>query len=287
MSDLVEAYLEHLEDIRRSPETVRQREAMLYRLDADLPHGIEEASTAELQRWLGRRQLSPWTAWTYYHGIIDAYHWWSTDGPDPFDWDPSADLIRPPHPDTLPDPVTDDELAEALAHSDDWWQLVILLAALGAMRCAEICQLDRDDCTEDTIRIRRGKGGRARVVDTHPDLWQRLAPLPPGPVIRGRRTGRELDSKYLTNQARIHFDRLDMPYVHLHRFRHWAGTTAQRLTGNIRVTQEVLGHRSIQSTQGYTLVAGAERRSAVHGLRIPGRDAPAGTRRVPALASSA
>jgi site-specific recombinase XerC len=48
----------------------------------------------------------------------------------------------------------------------------------------------------------------------------------------------------------------------MHRFRHWLGVTVQERYGNVRVTQEVLGHESLSSTQIYTRATHKQQREA-------------------------
>jgi len=83
------------------------------------------------------------------------------------------------------------------------------------------------------------------------------------------RLGRPVTGKWITQNARHHFDGLGMPGVRMHRLRHRFGTLIQSSIGDLRVTQECLRHRSVTSTQGYTLVTGRQRTAAVASLPVP------------------
>jgi site-specific recombinase XerD len=56
--------------------------------------------------------------------------------------------------------------------------------------------------------------------------------------------------------------RLRMPGVSMHRLRHWLGVNVQRRYKNTRVTQAVLGQRSLSSVQIYTDATDEEQRAA-------------------------
>jgi site-specific recombinase XerD len=53
-----------------------------------------------------------------------------------------------------------------------------------------------------------------------------------------------------------------MPGVALHRQRHWLGVTTQARYRDLRVTQAMLGHLSLQSTQIYTDATAEQQRAA-------------------------
>lgn len=260
MSELIIAYLQHLQAGGRAEDTIKLRAGVLARLAEELPYGLDRASTEELAAFLA--PFRGWTNYTYYQVIRDYYRW-AAGGDDPWlDWDPSAGLIKPRSPRCLPDPVTDEELGLALSRSNEWWTTVILLAAKAGLRAREITALRHEDVTESTIYIRQAKGGDPQTVPTDAELWQRLRGNRGHVVVSG--WGRPL--RMISNRARVHFDRIGLPEVHLHRFRDWYGTALLNRGANLRTVQECLRHQSVQSTQGYTLVTGQQRRAAVDSL---------------------
>lgn len=262
----IDAYKRHLLAAGRSKSTVRGRGSVLLRADAALPRGLLRATTSELETWLAEPGWIGWTLWTY-HMHLRGFYAWACGGRAPMlDWNPMTEVSRPAVPRCVPDPVTGDQLAIALRRSTGLWRLAITLAAYAGLRVDEMARLERRDITQDTVRVRIGKGGQAGVVPTHQAVWALVRGLPAGRLLI-RRSGRPVpDGNWLSRYARAHFDQLGMPDVHLHRFRHWFGTTIQRSQGNLRVTQEALRHASATSTVGYTLVTDEQRRQAVTAL---------------------
>lgn len=265
MTDLVAAHLDHLRAAGYSQRTIKARADVLRRLHEALDLGLAFASTAEIEAWLGTDDWSRWTRHTYSGHIRGFYAW--ADGRY-LDGDPTADMPVPPGSRCIPRPVTDDELRQALG-SPYPWSMVVRLAAYAGLRVSEIARADREDATEQTLYVPTGKGGEPGTVPMHPYLWQAVAHLPPGPLVRHSRGGR-VGGHWISTEARRHFLRIGLPGVHVHRFRHWYGTNVQARVGDLRVTQECLRHRNVSSTQAYTLVTGAQRSAAVVSLPVPG-----------------
>lgn len=266
MSYLIDEYLEHLRSIGRAERTISRRGGVLRRLHADLPLGIAWAETRQLEHWLAELVRAGRTAWTlraYSEDMHQFYAW--ADG-RVLDGDPAAALKVPRAPRLLPDPVTDDELRLALERSGGWWPVVILFATLAGLRASEVAGLHRRHVLRDRILIDRAKGGDPETVPTHEQLWDLAQGLPDGPLVRDRR-GRQVRPGSMSSRAREHFDRIGLPAVHLHRFRHRFATDLLGQGVDMRIVQELMRHQSIQSTQGYTLVFDAQRAAAV--TRLP------------------
>ncbi|HET6215358.1 MAG TPA: tyrosine-type recombinase/integrase [Micromonosporaceae bacterium] len=262
MKTYLDAHLTHLRAAGRSARTIHDRAGVLRRADTQLPHGLFRAAAAELEAWLATPSWSRWTLCTYQMHLRGFYHW-LTSGHDPMaDYNPMTEIERPRTPACIPDPVTDEELARALARSDPIWRLVITLTAYAGLRASEAGRLRREEVTAESLIVRGGKGGLDAVLPTHPAIWVIVKDLPPGPLFAPAFGAR------LSSRARAHFDQLGMPEVHLHRFRHWYGTTVQRAQGDLRVTQELMRHASPATTAGYAKVTDEQRRQAVTALPI-------------------
>lgn len=263
VDELLAAHLCYLRSANAAPrsqvdrvKTVRQ---CLRQLDAD-PLTV---TTEQLTEWLANGDWAKWTRHTYRNHVRGFFNWLHEFG-HRID-DPAARLPPARAGQGVPKPVTDNELDDALARSTGMWRTVILLVAYAGLRASEAAALCREDVTESLITVRSGKGDKSAQLPTAPEIWAHVRDLPPGPVVRTV-TGQPISGRRLSTRARGYFDGLGMPRVHLHRFRHWFGTTVQRNQGDIRVTQELMRHSSVASTQIYTLVATAAKVAAIAGL---------------------
>lgn len=260
--ELIEAFLEHLRRAGRTTATIRARREVLYRINRELPYGIGRASHAELAAWLYRDKWSANTKATYF-AALRTFYLWASDPRDPWiDGDPTMDLEPCPRVRGVARPVTDQQLRRILAEAAEPFRTWALIAAYQGLRCVEISRLDRQHVNEQQLFVVKGKGGRPRVHDTHPDVWQVIKALPPGPVARDE-VGQRATPFFVSIHAAKHFRyQLGMPGVALHRLRHWLGTTVQREYRDMRVTQAVLGHASLSSTEIYTMATDEQQRAA-------------------------
>lgn len=253
--DLIGDYLAYLRSESCSDRTIDERRRVLTVMHRDLPFGLYEACTDELKAWLWRDGISMSTRETYYGAFNSFYAWAVAQGI--LDFDPASLIKRPKPPQRLPSPVTDEQLAEALSRSGEPVLTWTKLAAYAGLRCLDIEHLHRERVTERAITVIESKGGKARIVPTHPVVWEAIRDLPPGPVT-------SLDARQISMRAWVYFHRtLGMRGVRMHRFRHWFGTMIQRQYKDILVTQQLLGHASPSTTAGYVLVAAEQTRAAV------------------------
>jgi integrase/recombinase XerD len=268
MTDLI-AY--HVTRCRRSntfsPITIRDREELLHRVDVDLPLGITEATTEDLQEWLARPGWSAQTRATYFTHMIGFYR----DVADQLGWDPSAGLIRPKVPRGLPKPATEDEVRQSLADLPAPWDLYVMLAAAAGLRSSEVAGLDRRNVTEALVTVHQGKGGKSRTVETHPDLWRRIRLAPPGPIAR-LGSGRVMTGDQMSARVRYQLDRIGLAHLTMHRFRHRFATMLLRpraLGGagaDLLTVSELMGHANPNTTKIYALITSEQRRLAVNAL---------------------
>ncbi len=264
---LIDRYAEQLRAAGSSDNTIGSRTRVLRRIDRDLPRGLNEANRDELTAILAACRTA-WTRCTYYSHLRGYYR--AMVESDRLTFDPSAAIPRPREGDRLPNPVSDEELAAALDRSPEHpWRVVVLVAAYQGLRCAELAELDRADVTEIRVHVRRGKGGRGRYVPTHPAVWEYVRRLPPGPVVV-RDVAEPVTAAWLTGAQGRHWRRIGLPGVHLHRFRHWFGSTLAEQDVGLEVIADLMGHTSIATTQGYVRVASARRVAAIRRLPVVG-----------------
>lgn len=260
MSDLIGAHVAHLRAAATPATTVRGREELLRRVDRDLPFGIDSATVEELADWLASHGSAPAAKYNYYHHIR-SYFRWVCDPTNPrLDWDPSASLTRPKVPTGVPKPVTNDELQQALGRAEQPWYRLILLAAYEGLRCCELATVRREDITAEDITV-KGKGGKSRRIPTMPHVWAELRDLPRGRLV-------ERDSYWVSWASRQHLERIGLPGVTMHRFRHWYATMQLRGGTDLITLAKLLGHANIATTAVYCQISDEQRRTAMSTLPV-------------------
>lgn len=268
--EIIDAYIEHLRRSGCTHATLEGRYEILHRLNRELPYGIGQTNTEELSRWLYRDEWSTNTKATYWRAI-HGFYGFAAGVEDPWiDKDPTRGMPVVQTVRGVPRPVTDEQLRRILTEAAEPVRTWALLAAYQGLRCIEIVRLDREHITEEHLFVVRGKGDKPRVHDTDPAVWAAMKGLPRGPVAVAEDGGR-LTPFEVSLRAAHHFRRqMQMPGVSLHRLRHWLGVTVQKNYRDIRVTQAVLGHTSLSSTQVYTMADDAQQRAARATLPRPG-----------------
>lgn len=264
MTDLIERHCAHLRQRGLSPNTINARRDLLRRVDLGTPMGLEQATVEELSDWLARDGWSRKTRATYFEHVKAFFDWACDDNNPHLDWNPATSLARPTVPAGVPKPVTDDELAEALRTGGDW-TVAVLLAAYAGLRCCELATVTRRDVNVHTVTV-VGKGGKTRVIPTAEPVWDAVAGMS-GRLVPG--TAREI-----TGRTQRHFDRVGLPDVTMHRFRHWFATTMLANGVDLLTVSKLLGHSSTVVTAVYCQITDGQRRSAVATLPVLVAPAP-------------
>ena len=266
--DLIDLHLDHLAAGGVPGSTIESRRGLLSRLNRDLPYGIAFAATEHIEAWLAHhaKQGRAQNTLALYGYHVRAFYLWACDA-GYLDGNPVALIRWAKSRRGLPNPVTEAELAMVLDVPEPL-RTAVILAAFEGLRRAEIAAARREDITEEITTVPKGKGGLPGAVPTHPYVWEHIRDLPRGLLVTNRH-GRPISPMALGQRARHTFNRLGLYDVRLHRLRHRYGTLIQELYGDLRVTQECMRHRSVLSTQGYTMVTGQRRAAAVASLPVP------------------
>ncbi len=188
--------------------------------------------------------------------------------------DPTAGMSLPKYKQRLPEPLTSVDMEKLLAMpTGDKFHLVRTRAALQmlyttGMRVSEMAnlKLDQLNMEEGWVRV-HGKGGRERVLPLGPRAQEALTKYLssrqkhfPGEreILFLSYRGRPISRTDFWCQLRELARRAGLKDgVHPHKIRHSAATRLLEGGASLRVVQEILGHRSVTSTQRYTHVSAA------------------------------
>ncbi len=185
-------------------------------------------------------------------------------------------MLTPRLPHRVPRPLAETDARDLIlaARSDagqPWLGLrdtALLLLLYGAgLRIGEALTLDRRAIGLDPRALRslrvRGKGNKERVVPVLPIVAEALAaylatcpapPLPDEPLFKGAR-GARLQQGVVQRQVRELRVTLGLPETATpHALRHSFATHLLGEGADLRAIQELLGHASLSTTQGYTEV---------------------------------
>jgi site-specific recombinase XerD len=160
--------------------------------------------------------------------------------------------------------------------------LIVLLWRSG-LRISEALSLEERDLDPETgsITVRRGKGGRRRIVGMDPWGWAQLTrwnelreTLPPGPyfcIINGPTCGRPLSASLVRQQLRDLQRRVGVRRrIAPHQLRHCHAVELVREGVPVHILQRQLGHANLAVTTVYlSSVAPEEVLAVAHQRRQP------------------
>lgn len=269
----VRDYLEHLTHERRmSPLTVKAYGETLFSLRdflraEELPTDLERVSDLHVRAFSARRgmELSVRTLARRVSALRSFFRWACSKGW--VDVDPCQYLAIPKGRRDLPHVLTDGEAQVLMEGSAGDGPLGVRNALLlellysGGLRVSEVVGLNVEDVdlSRATLRV-SGKGSRIRIVPlggfarARVERWLplRLKLAKDSALVVGR-TGRRLSVRQVQHLVR-RFGRevLGREGVHPHILRHCCATHMLDGGADLRSIQDMLGHVSLATTQGYT-----------------------------------
>jgi integrase len=277
-SSIIAAHLEHMRWLNRSPGTILQREYALARLARFIGRDALTATTEDVGAFRDRRtragqplavssqaaelaHLRGFFQWALLEGLLTS--------------DPMLRVPQPSLPRWLPHPIPEHELAVAIDTARDRVRPFFYLAAYAGLRACEIAPLRGEDIwwhqDPALIIVRRGKGGDPGTVPVSPVLEPVLRELPHKGWMFPRVDGNfgPLKAHSVSHLANEHLHATGS-YHTIHSCRHRFGTLIYRLSGgDLRLTQEMMRHRSPVSTAVYTQVDQSHAASVVGSLPAP------------------
>ncbi len=255
----VEDFALHLRTIKRSEHTVKTYTLViddLVRWSGKDPHDISAGDASLYQQHLALEQAySKNSLYTSVEAMVAFFKFIGTDAAD--------GLSRPKRPMSAPRFITEEEvgrLIEAAAKNDPRDGLIVSILAYTGVRVSELCGLKVTDLdvSNRTILVRSGKGDRDRLVVLPQNLLNGILEFVKGKpgeyLFKGNGGGHITTRSVQRLVKRAALDAGIQKNVTPHVLRHTFATTILRRGGDIRFIQQLLGHRSVATTQIYTHV---------------------------------
>lgn len=254
------------------PKTIAVRRLTVNALVRDMgdPKLLE---TSHIEEWLDAHEIGIRTRATYIGHICAFYEWAVREGL--VETNPARFIERPRLPRLIPRPISDADLAEALAQAEPVMRCWLALAAYEGLRCMEIAGLRRENIldTRDPpiLLVADGKGGHQRVLPIHPEVTSALRRLGPakGGWVFPSVGSRPYSEHTISMKANAFLHELGIEAT-MHQLRHWFGTQVYARSRDLRLTQELMGHASPITTAGYAAWATSEAYDVVSELKVNG-----------------
>lgn len=253
----------------RAASTIASRRQVLAQLSRETTAAPQDVTTEDLLTWMGlevwdedlgrlRPRWSQERRRAVRSTLVGFYRW--AHGSGRVDVDPALalPLVRPA--DGLPRPAALEVYLDALDRADDQEKLMLMLACELGLRRAEVAQVHSRDVEDAMLKpslIVHGKGGRQRRPPIDPYLARQLLDAR-GYVFPGRIDG-HLSPRWVGRRIST----LLGNGTTMHQLRHLFATTLVRRGRRIEVVQQLLGHRSLATTQRYLYVDDDDLRDAV------------------------
>jgi integrase/recombinase XerC len=237
---------------------------------------VLDVGAEDVERMLDTQHLSSDTR-SQKLGMIHAFYAWAIRH-GYAESDPTVLIDRPRRRPGLPRPIADDDLAAALDAAPPLIGAWLCLGAFSGLRCQEIAGLRREDVIDarrpPVLVIRRGKGGRERVVPLHPTVlaalerygmpgsgflfpWHEGAGPPISPGALSKRANAYLRDRGIESK--------------FHALRHYFATSVYQASLDLRLTQELLGHASPTTTAVYAAWDASKAADVIGRLEVPAR----------------
>lgn len=176
----------------------------------------------------------------------------------------------------LPEVLSREEVARLLARiRNPKHRTIVTLLYSAGLRVSEVVRLRPEDLDADRgiVRVRGGKGRKDRVTllaaraEEAVRIYREAFPNEPGPwLFPGGRPGRHLSARSVQRVVKRAAEAAGLgKRVTAHTLRHSFATHLLESGTNLRIIQELLGHKSSRTTDVYTHVA----RSTLARVRSP------------------
>jgi len=240
--------------------TIRSRTYTLRRLEARLrPAGLLDATRSDLESWQAAQHMSSPSLRTRTTQVRAFYVWALRT--ELITSDPSARLVMPKVPRTLPRPISEEDLALAVACAPARIRPWLVLAGWCGLRAGEIARLQRQDVLDQAsppvLVVRNGKGGKDRAVPLPRVVIDELhrARMPSRGPLFGRADGQHGTPTAQRVSAAVaeHMHTIGVEAT-CHSLRHRYATLAYQITRDLLLVQNLLGHADPAQTAGYAQI---------------------------------
>jgi integrase len=238
--------------------------------------GPVELTTADLVAYLAARPWSPETL-RNHRGALRSFYAFMADRGD-LAVSPAARLPKVGVRRGVPRPAPRDVVAAARAKATPRELLMVDLALLAGLRCAEIARVQRSHVEGDMLRV-LGKGGKVRMVPVHPQLRNALADYQDESRFRHAYAENPASRRYLfpgflaaghiaPGSVSKLLGRLLGPGWSAHKLRHRFATDAYGVERDLLAVQALLGHSRPETTAVYAQVDRQSLIRAVGGVHV-------------------
>lgn len=210
------------------------------------------------------RPVKPWTRLTYWR-CIKAWDVWARE----FGYITASitkGIPTPKTPQPVARPLTDEEIQSLLAIPlSARARAFVILGLYAALRVHEIAAIrgEHFDHAAGWLRV-TGKGGVTKPVPIHPKVSELAAIFPEQGFWfpSSQRPGQHVDSRSVSQTIKNAMIAAGINAT-AHQLRDTAATRLQRAVGDIRLTQAMLRHSKITTTQKYIAVSDTALQEAV------------------------
>lgn len=253
--EIVASYTQQMRWQGMAEGSIAARISVVKRCATALDMSLYDATHEDLLRWLDSKKVTARTRYTYISHLSAFYRWAHLQGY--VDQDPTVRVPRPKVKMGLPRPISTDDVLFAVGNApDSMIRAMVVLAAYAGLRCMEIAQLDGADVMDRTVPaalvIQNGKGGKSRVVPVGEPVLAALRHhgfRANGPVFKHQ--GKGMPAWKVSHLLRTHLYDCGIR-ASAHQLRHTYATQVLRTSGgDLRMTQELLGHSSPTTTSIY------------------------------------
>jgi len=267
---LIAKYVTHLQRRNLSPRSIEAVESRLRTFTRANRGTFGTVTRAGVEAILDKRNLSPRTRY-WWISMLSGFYTWAIDE-ELLEVDPTAKITRPNLKKTLPRPMTDADLRRALYGGEPMMRCWLLLGAYEGLRCQEIAGVSREDVDEDamTLRVVYGKGAKERMLPLHADVLEALRALPMparGPLFRRSRCLDRYPPYAVSQELNDYLRGLGIKSS-AHTLRHYFASNVYAATLDLRLTQELMGHESADTTAIYTKADMGKGAGAVASLKV-------------------